>query len=300
MLELRLTDLRAARTRRRLLHRGIPFRTDVYDVGEELVIWGATARIVGDLLARAGAAARRRQPAEPADDGPRRPPAQPARRRIADERVLDAMAAVPRELFVAPALAAAAYDDAPLRDRRRPDDLPADGRRAHVRAARAAPERPRARRRHRLGLPRGRPVAAVRRTSGASSSTRSSRCARRARSRRRASTTSRSCAGDGARGLPEHAPFDAINVAATARGAVPPALEQQLAAGRPARRAGRRRRAASSSCSCAATRAASSARGSSPCASSRCADAPNCRDIPRTCIRPAERCTMRRHESGEP
>ena len=52
VLELRLTDLRAAHARRRLRHRGIPFRTDVYCVGEGLVIWGATARIVGDLLAR--------------------------------------------------------------------------------------------------------------------------------------------------------------------------------------------------------------------------------------------------------
>jgi hypothetical protein len=52
VLELRLKDLRAARTRRRLSHRGIPFRTDVYDVGAQLVIWGATARIVSDLLAR--------------------------------------------------------------------------------------------------------------------------------------------------------------------------------------------------------------------------------------------------------
>jgi 8-oxo-dGTP pyrophosphatase MutT (NUDIX family) len=52
VLELRLADVRASRARRRLRHRGIPFRTDVYDVGEELVIWGATARIVGDLLAR--------------------------------------------------------------------------------------------------------------------------------------------------------------------------------------------------------------------------------------------------------
>jgi 8-oxo-dGTP pyrophosphatase MutT (NUDIX family) len=52
VIELRLADLRAARTRRRLSHRGIPFRTDVYDVGEELVIWGATARIVSDLLSR--------------------------------------------------------------------------------------------------------------------------------------------------------------------------------------------------------------------------------------------------------
>ena len=38
-------------------------------------------------------------------------------------------------------------------------------------------------------------------------------------------------AGDGARGLPEHAPYDAINVAAAAAGEVPPALEQQLAVG---------------------------------------------------------------------
>ena len=52
VLELRLTDLRAARSRRRLLHRGIPFRSDVYDIGETSIIWGATARIVGNLLAR--------------------------------------------------------------------------------------------------------------------------------------------------------------------------------------------------------------------------------------------------------
>jgi 8-oxo-dGTP pyrophosphatase MutT (NUDIX family) len=52
VLELRLSDLRAASNRRRLLHRGIPFRSVVYDVSDEAVIWGATARIVGDLLAR--------------------------------------------------------------------------------------------------------------------------------------------------------------------------------------------------------------------------------------------------------
>ena len=52
VLELRLRDLRAARARRRLLHRGIPFRSDVYDISEQAVIWGATARIVGDLLGR--------------------------------------------------------------------------------------------------------------------------------------------------------------------------------------------------------------------------------------------------------
>ena len=37
--------------------------------------------------------------------------------------------------------------------------------------------------------------------------------------------------GDGGAGLPEHAPFDAINVAAAAGGAIPPPLADQLAVG---------------------------------------------------------------------
>jgi protein-L-isoaspartate(D-aspartate) O-methyltransferase len=37
--------------------------------------------------------------------------------------------------------------------------------------------------------------------------------------------------GDGSRGLPAHSPFEAINVAAAAGGAIPPALTQQLAPG---------------------------------------------------------------------
>ena len=37
--------------------------------------------------------------------------------------------------------------------------------------------------------------------------------------------------GDGARGLPEHAPYDAINVAAAARAGVPAELEVQMAPG---------------------------------------------------------------------
>ncbi len=53
VLELRLSDLRAGYDRRRLLLRGVPFRTDVYVVAEQL-IWGATARMVGDLLQRVG------------------------------------------------------------------------------------------------------------------------------------------------------------------------------------------------------------------------------------------------------
>ena len=37
--------------------------------------------------------------------------------------------------------------------------------------------------------------------------------------------------GDGSRGLPEHAPYEAINVAAAAGGSIPPALAEQLAPG---------------------------------------------------------------------
>jgi protein-L-isoaspartate(D-aspartate) O-methyltransferase len=37
--------------------------------------------------------------------------------------------------------------------------------------------------------------------------------------------------GDGSRGLPEHAPYDAINVAAAAGGRIPPALVDQLGPG---------------------------------------------------------------------
>lgn len=51
VLELALTDLRAGYGRRRLTRRGLPIRTDVYEVGGEL-IWGATARMVSDLLER--------------------------------------------------------------------------------------------------------------------------------------------------------------------------------------------------------------------------------------------------------
>jgi 8-oxo-dGTP pyrophosphatase MutT (NUDIX family) len=51
VLELPLPALRAGHARRRLVRRGVPFRTDVYTVGAN-VIWGATARIVADLLDR--------------------------------------------------------------------------------------------------------------------------------------------------------------------------------------------------------------------------------------------------------
>ncbi len=51
VLEFDLASLRAGFSRQRLTRRGVPFRTDVYVVGEHL-IWGATARMLGDLLER--------------------------------------------------------------------------------------------------------------------------------------------------------------------------------------------------------------------------------------------------------
>lgn len=51
VLELPLAAVRDGYARRRIVRRGIPFRTDTYQVGDHL-IWGATARIVGDLLER--------------------------------------------------------------------------------------------------------------------------------------------------------------------------------------------------------------------------------------------------------
>ncbi len=53
VLELPLAELLAGYGRRRLLRRGVAIRTDTYVVGDDL-IWGATARILGDLFDRLG------------------------------------------------------------------------------------------------------------------------------------------------------------------------------------------------------------------------------------------------------
>ncbi|MBJ7328511.1 MAG: CoA pyrophosphatase [Solirubrobacteraceae bacterium] len=53
VLELPLRELRDSHDRKRLVRRGVPFTTDVYtydDSGD--VIWGATARMLADLLDR--------------------------------------------------------------------------------------------------------------------------------------------------------------------------------------------------------------------------------------------------------
>jgi 8-oxo-dGTP pyrophosphatase MutT (NUDIX family) len=52
VLELSLQSLREGKTRTRLQRRGISFETDAYIV-EENLIWGATARIIHELLERA-------------------------------------------------------------------------------------------------------------------------------------------------------------------------------------------------------------------------------------------------------
>jgi 8-oxo-dGTP pyrophosphatase MutT (NUDIX family) len=51
VLELPLHELQAGYGRRRLLRQGLPIRTETYVVGDDL-IWGATARMLADLLER--------------------------------------------------------------------------------------------------------------------------------------------------------------------------------------------------------------------------------------------------------
>lgn len=53
VLEFALDDLVAGHSFKRLVRRGIAFRTDVYEVDGHMV-WGATARIFSDLLRRLG------------------------------------------------------------------------------------------------------------------------------------------------------------------------------------------------------------------------------------------------------
>jgi 8-oxo-dGTP pyrophosphatase MutT (NUDIX family) len=53
ILMLHLDELRDGYAMRRLVKRGVPIRTPTYVVGDHL-IWGATARILGDLLERIG------------------------------------------------------------------------------------------------------------------------------------------------------------------------------------------------------------------------------------------------------
>ncbi len=67
VLELAVPALVEGYGRRRLLRRGLPIRTDTYVVGDDL-IWGATARIVADLLDRLAALGLVGDPDHPAND----------------------------------------------------------------------------------------------------------------------------------------------------------------------------------------------------------------------------------------
>ena len=152
------------------------------------------------------------------------------RPRVTDERVLAAVAEVPRELFVAPALQRMAYVDRPL---------PIGGGQTISQPTVVA------RMCELLELSPEDRVLDVGSGSGYHAAVLSRLCSHVhgvELDPRLAARSTRSLAaagidnvtivvGDGALGLPAQSPFDAINVAATARDEVPPALEQQLAAG---------------------------------------------------------------------
>jgi protein-L-isoaspartate(D-aspartate) O-methyltransferase len=130
-------------------------------------------------------------------------------RRISDERVLAAIAAVPRELFVSRTMAVVARMCELLE--LAPSDRTLD-----------------------VGTGSGYHAAVLSRLCehvwGVELDPRLAARATRALARAGIVNVTVRC-GDGAVGLPEQAPFDAINVAATARDLVPPALEAQLADG---------------------------------------------------------------------
>jgi len=152
------------------------------------------------------------------------------RPRVTDERVLAAVADVPRELFVAPALQRMAYVDRPL---------PIGGGQTISQPSLVA------RMCELLDLSDDDIVLDVGSGSGYHAALLSRLCRhvygieldpelaeQAARSLTLAGIENVTVvAGDGAAGLPEHAPYDAINVAATASGEVPAALEGQLAIG---------------------------------------------------------------------
>lgn len=152
------------------------------------------------------------------------------RSRLGDERVVAAVAAVPRELFVAPALERFAYVDRPL---------PIGGGQTISQPSLVA------RMCELLALGEDDVVLDVGTGSGYHAALLSRLCrhvygieldeelaAQAARSLELAGIENVTIvAGDGGAGLPERAPFDAISVAATASGSVPATLEEQLAVG---------------------------------------------------------------------
>ena len=150
--------------------------------------------------------------------------------RIADERVLAAIAAVPRECFVAPEYRDAAYDDValPIAGGQTISQPTVVARMCEVLALRPGDRV--------LDVGTGSGYAAavlaqlaahvwsIERDAGLSAGAADALAAARV-----PNVTLR--VGDGAHGWPEEAPFDGVNVAAAARRAPPAALEDQLAPG---------------------------------------------------------------------
>ena len=148
-----------------------------------------------------------------------------------------------------------AYEDAALPIGARPDDLPAVHGRADLRGARVREGE----RVLDVGTGSGYQAAVLAELGAEVAHDRADPGARRAArartSRRPATSASRSTSATARSALPEHAPFDAIAVAAAAP-ELPASLYEQLEPGRPARRPGRRAaRRSSSSSSSAAPRA---------------------------------------------
>jgi protein-L-isoaspartate(D-aspartate) O-methyltransferase len=150
-----------------------------------------------------------------------------AARGIRDERVLAAMREVPREEFVSPVYAGSAYDDGPL-----PIECGQTISQPYIVAlmAEALQLRPQDRVLE-VGTGSGYAAAVLSRlTREVYTVERHGKLADSARERlaRLGYANVRVLHGDGLRGWPEHAPFDAISVAAGGRD-VPPALAEQLA-----------------------------------------------------------------------
>jgi protein-L-isoaspartate(D-aspartate) O-methyltransferase len=150
--------------------------------------------------------------------------------RIGDDRVIAAIAAVPRELFVAPELASAAYVDAPLRiGNGQTISQPTVVARMASLLDLAPSDRVLD-----VGSGSGYHAAVLSRLAGHvyGVELEPELAARATRALATAGIENVTIVqGDGAGGLPDKAPFDAINVAATARGEPPPALVEQLAEG---------------------------------------------------------------------
>jgi protein-L-isoaspartate(D-aspartate) O-methyltransferase len=149
---------------------------------------------------------------------------------VDDQRVLEAMRTVPREKFVPPEMAGEAWDNAPL---------PIGSGQTISQPLVVA------RMCELLELEGGERVLDVGTGSGYHAAVLARLCAhvwsieRHAELSAQAAENLRAAGvenvtlvvGDGARGLPDAAPFDAINVAAAALSSVPPALEDQLVPG---------------------------------------------------------------------